>query len=293
MSHVLLRHFVGNYPRTHRLRKRHDRQLRRAVRPSKRAELWYRSELGGLVERVRAAGTVIYQRLRLGWQFADVRRQVADETPAEIEYLIAQVAERFGSLDDARRIARGAAVGTLGEVDDRIAATIKRSIGVDLRRTMTPAGQINEALDRAVRENVELITSIPAQYFERIREEVIEAWSGGIRWESLAEKFSFVGGLTEARARFIARDQTSKMTGSFNKERQVGMGIERYTWSTVRDSRVRPDHAQLNGTVQRWDSPPVVEGEAIHPQQAVNCRCAALPIIDIDEIFAGGEAVAA
>lgn len=59
-------------------------------------------------------------------------------------------------------------------------------------------------------------------------------------------------------------------------------GASRYVWTTMRDELVRPLHRALEGTVQRWDRPPLVglpdfhghAGEAAGP-----CRCQAFPLV--------------
>jgi SPP1 gp7 family putative phage head morphogenesis protein len=66
-----------------------------------------------------------------------------------------------------------------------------------------------------------------------------------------------------------------------NEKHQTEAGIKRYTWVTKRDSRVRPDHVRLDGTIQRWSRPPVADtksGFRAHPGGCKYCRCTADPI---------------
>lgn len=58
-------------------------------------------------------------------------------------------------------------------------------------------------------------------------------------------------------------------------------GASRYLWTTMRDSRVRPLHVQLEGTIQRWDAPPLAGLPSFHghPGDADECRCQAYPIL--------------
>ena len=76
-------------------------------------------------------------------------------------------------------------------------------------------------------------------------------------------------------ARRIARDQVSKPTGQLSHIRQTQAGVTRYRWTTAADERVRPSHQELDGTLQRWDSP-TSEG---FPGSSVQCRCWAEPVI--------------
>ena len=54
-------------------------------------------------------------------------------------------------------------------------------------------------------------------------------------------------------------------------------GASRYVWTTMRDERVRPLHVALEGTIQRWDSPPLAGLPDFHghPGEAAQCRCQA------------------
>ena len=87
-------------------------------------------------------------------------------------------------------------------------------------------------------------------------------------------------GTTKRRAALIARDQVTSLNAELTRIRQQQVGIEQYTWSTVKDERVRKSHRALEGTTQRWDKPPIVDGEPAHPGQPINCRCQAIPDVD-------------
>ncbi len=93
-------------------------------------------------------------------------------------------------------------------------------------------------------------------------------------------------GVVRSRAELIARDQTLKLYGQIQGERQTAAGIVEYTWSTSDDERVREDHAALDGTTQRWDTPPIVDkrtGRREHPGGDFQCRCSAVPRLDTAE----------
>ena len=284
MAHILLRHFAAQHPRTSRLRKRRERPLR-AVRPSKRNEMWYRSALGAIVNECRAAGAELANALRPHWP------RVTDETAPGLSELLQRAAARFGNISAvAKRLADLAVRKNLGEVDERLAASILQSVGVNIRPALTDHGPIAAAMEDAAQANIDLITSIPAQYLDDVRDVVNEAWSTGARWEEVVADISERGDVAESRAALIARDQTAKLNSSFNEVRQTSLGIERYTWSTSRDERVRPSHRELDGRKFEWKDPPIVDGEAANPGMPINCRCVALPLLDLDEAGAPPEA---
>lgn len=259
------------------------------IRPSRRTELWYRAQLGALVGRLRRAGAALAEELRSAWprssQDAGIGQvTVADETERVLPSLLHQQAAKFGDIAaQARKLAELAALKNLGDVDERLAKALVDSVGVNLIEVLKADNRIASEFELAVTANVELITSIPAQYFERVRQEIEQGWQQGIRWESLAEKLHHIGDITESRAKFIARDQTAKMNSEFNRVRQTSVGIAKYIWSTSQDERVRPSHARLHGTTWAWNAPPIVDGEAANPGMPVNCRCLALPVFELDE----------
>ena len=63
--------------------------------------------------------------------------------------------------------------------------------------------------------------------------------------------------------------------GLINQLRQQDLGIEKYTWRSRDDSKVRDSHADFDDQVFRWDQPPA----GGHPGQAHNCRCVAEPVV--------------
>ncbi len=60
-------------------------------------------------------------------------------------------------------------------------------------------------------------------------------------------------------------------------------GITQYTWSTSKDERVRPSHAELEGEQFSYDDPPEVDGEPANPGEPILCRCVPLPVLDLGD----------
>ena len=74
------------------------------------------------------------------------------------------------------------------------------------------------------------------------------------------------------------------------------MGSKTYIWSGVMDERhrKREDHWVMNGKLCRWDDPTIfsedqgktwkkrkqIGGVEAHPSEPINCRCAALPVVE-------------
>lgn len=95
-------------------------------------------------------------------------------------------------------------------------------------------------------------------------------------------------GYAASRAELTARTVTLQTYGKIQEQRQRDAGFTKYVWTTSLDERVRDDHAELDGTVQEWDSPPIVDkrsGRRGHPGSDFQCRCSAVPFADPDEVI--------
>lgn len=86
-------------------------------------------------------------------------------------------------------------------------------------------------------------------------------------------------GHAEGRARFVARDRMGSLNASITQHKHQRLGFQFYRWLSSDDSRVRPEHAALHGTIRAWSAPHPTEG---HPGEAPNCRCVAVPVT-VDE----------
>lgn len=118
---------------------------------------------------------------------------------------------------------------------------------------------------------------------ERLRMEVVGATAEGMRHEELAKVIQREYKISERKAKFISRQETSLMVSKFRQARYEEAGVNQYEWSTSEDHRVRHDHRELNGKIFSWDEPPIVDratGRRANPGEDFMCRCVALPIIE-------------
>ena len=260
--------------------KQRNRKLR-PVRPSKSTEAWYRAELLALVGQIdRIAQAELLPLLQTPAVDREARASVGMnfQMPRLMERIV-QLARSFGGLQSqAERMAAQAARKTLGDVDKRLTDSIKRSTKVDVTGLLARSGTINSVMQDALKANIDLITSIQVQHFERLAQKVEKGFAQGMRSEQLAKLVQEQTGVTKSRAKLIARDQIGKMNSEFSRVRQPGLGITHYQWSTAQDERVREEHADLDGQTFSWSEPPD-EG---HPGTAIQCRCVALPVFNLD-----------
>lgn len=284
MAHIKLRHIVGAMPHGQRLRKRKGRLLK-PVKPSYKVELWYKQQLLAVVDHLRqiAREELLPDLRNMEPLYAKATDGLAlDRLPRRpLETSFRRMVERVGGIEKtAKRLAALAAQRSVDTVDERLKASIKSSVGIDITPLLSQSGPVMDALNAATQANIELITSIPDQYFEKLDDAVTKNMERGMRYEDLAKEVERIGDVTESRAKLIARDQTSKMNGSFNQARQTSLGIDKYVWQTSGDERVRPDHADNDGKLFNWNDAPAETG---HPGHDVNCRCVAIPYFDLDK----------
>jgi SPP1 gp7 family putative phage head morphogenesis protein len=164
---------------------------------------------------------------------------------------------------------------------------LSRSIGSGLHREIekTPVGEIRRVL---MQEQVTLITSLPIEAAQRVHNLTLGTLYSGERAESVAKEILRSGQVTAARARLIARTETSRTASVLTQARAEFVGSDSYIWRTVQDSDVRNvdgnpigSHRDLEGNTFRWDDPPVTStnGKRSAPGCIYNCRCWPEPIL--------------
>jgi SPP1 gp7 family putative phage head morphogenesis protein len=158
----------------------------------------------------------------------------------------------------------------------------KEAIGVGPWINGLSDADVKLQLSNWMRSNADLIESIPEKYVRSVENLVNRNLSEGTSVKELVKQIKMHAPVALSKARLLARDQTMKLYGNLNQVRQVAVGVTKYTWETMEDSRVREMHEDLAGTIQSWDNPPVTnpEGETNHPGGDYQCRCTAEPILD-------------
>ncbi|WVW37754.1 minor head/capsid protein [Aeromonas phage Gekk3-15] len=91
---------------------------------------------------------------------------------------------------------------------------------------------------------------------------------------------------SKKRAKLIARDQTSKVYTSLNHDRMEQNGITHFKWVHSSAGKVpRHSHVEKDGKIfalndpRLWEGPKADQGP---PGWAINCRCRAVPVLDVD-----------
>lgn len=281
--------------------------LLRPVRPSKQAEIWYRGKLLGLVHHARALLDAELAKVKPHWLAAVGDSVAADddknpEAPppdpglrAEAEAAVSRASNSLPKLGEwAAKTAAEAAAKNAGAVEVSLTSAIQAKLGVDVGPVLHAYGPLSQPMREAIVANVELIKTIPTEYLGKVRETLETAWQEGIGWEQAGKMLEVDFQTAESRARLIAEDQTAKMAGSFNRECQQRIGIEKYKWNCSRKN-TRPEHLAMESKqtpygvgIYRWDQPGplagTIDGAPCHPGQDIRCRCAALSVVELDDL---------
>lgn len=232
---------------------------------------------------------------------ADIR---SDNWAQELERLVR--ATTISLEDDieemAESLAREAAANLLSHNREQMNRLVRRVLGVDIFES---DDRLSGLVDSWAAENARLIRSIPNQSLDRIEGLTQRAIRQGTSTRDITKQIRKEFGVTQRRARVIARDQIASLNSDITRERQREIGIEEYEWSTAADERVRgdpggrypdaiPSHYQMDGKRCRWDDPTVyrdgededwkarsgISGPEQHPGNPIMCRCVGLPILD-------------
>lgn len=162
---------------------------------------------------------------------------------------------------------------------------LKKSAGIDV---FSQSPGLQEYLRASAEQNASLIKSIPAEYLDRVSTLVVSNMRSGMRPGFIARALQEQFGVTERRAKFIARDQAGKIQGELAERQQKGAGFEYFRWLDSDDSRVRERHSDIAEKVTAygvgvysWSNLPLSsDGLPIKPGQDYNCRCTAIPVSD-------------
>lgn len=253
-------------------RKRGRRAKPKPISPSRRVELWYTKELLAISNICKAEANTVLNNLKSHSRFVGdsffethwdkVKSGNIDMLYIKIDTLALQLA---GTLVRKEQ----------DDVDKQLTLMFEQLTTINISSILTDEG-LSDVIEDAISANVGLIKSIPRRYFEKMESIINNGFQNGYTYNQIQEEIFALGESTDARAKFIARDQIGKLNSQFDEARQTELGVEEYEWSTSGDERVRSRHAEMDGKIVRWDKPPSFGHAGIDYQ----CRCTRIPVLD-------------
>ena len=210
----------------------------------------------------------------------DSMQRTIDGWADVISNVLARIVERWNTpfrQQQAQSIANQFVSAAITDADK------KQSVAVNLYQG---SDRLTQYMIAASQQNVKLIQSIPQKYLDQVSNLVIGNMRQGMRPSHIEAALVQQFGVTERRAKLIARDQHSKIQGDITKLLQEASGFKYFRWRDAHDQRVRHTHRVIAGAdvgfgkgVYRWDQLPKDEkGLPIYPGSPVNCRCVAIPV---------------
>lgn len=132
-----------------------------------------------------------------------------------------------------------------------------------------------------------IIKDFANERIPEMRAKIQELVLQGYRQDKIQELLQKEYGFMARKAKFLAQNETTIMLAEYKKVTYKEMGFDKFIWRTITDGRERELHKALNGTVWRYDNPPVIDertGQRGLPGQTYNCRCEQIPYHD-DSVF--------
>jgi len=192
--------------------------------------------------------------------------------------IMSGIKSRYRNVDAfSQKVASDAVRGEAENNIQKFNKGIERQTGISLQRIVAQES-LTDVIQAQIRVNVDLIQSIPDEYYKKLSEIIYSGVNEGDKVGSLVREIQKLTKVTKNRAKLIARDQTQKTNALITHQRQAALGVEEYIWQTSGDERVRKSHLDNNGKKFRWDKPDPVTG---HPGHDINCRCVARAVIEL------------
>ncbi len=165
----------------------------------------------------------------------------------------------------------------------------KESIkGVTVAPTLTD--EVRGKIAEQYTDNMKLyIRDFAKKEITKLRKEVAENVFAGNRYEALTKNLQDSYGVSQRKAKFLARQETSLLMSKFKAARYQEAGVDEYKWVAVAGSKlhpVRPSHEKLaqeskRGKTFRFSDPPYIDAKEGHanPGEPFGCRCTAKPVV--------------
>jgi SPP1 gp7 family putative phage head morphogenesis protein len=258
-----------------KLRARLARNKRKVkgISANKPLEIEYRKTLLGIVRDIGAFNMRFIKGLG---EIGTVKDSILTDYVSKFN---SAFSNRFDQLADEYA---GRWVGKASEAHKKaFVREIDSKIGINLSSLLArKQDRVVSVVKTRIKENSDLIKSLSGDFKEQAREAIHETLLEGNNTESLRAKLEHIEGVTESRAKLIARDQTQKVFSDLNQARQRDIGVKGYFWRGTNDGRERDTHIENNDKRFTWDNPPAETG---HPGEDIQCRCTADP--DLEDLL--------
>lgn len=178
--------------------------------------------------------------------------------------------------------------------------SVEKIFDKTLWRVSTEIGSTLKAISVQPKLTDEMRAKIAVEYNENMKKYIVE-WGedeiktlrsriaehafSGKRYEGMIGEIKHSYGVSQAKAKFLARQETSLYVSKLKETLYTDAGVNKYKWACVVGSpghEVRHSHKILQDKIFTWDNPPVVneKGERKNPGEDYGCRCFPIPVVE-------------
>lgn len=214
---------------------------------------------------------------------------VQDENLAsQARILTNELIEKFTSLfkNQAKPIAERAVSQSDKVSKTALHRSLKKMSGGASIKTDFITADMSTILKAAVTENMALIKSVSSDYLSRVQKSVMRNITSEQGLSSLQKDLLKYDGISERKAKMIARDQTRKVYNQLNAKRMEAVNVDKFVWiHSGGGLKPRQEHVEMNGKIYSLSDPPVIDsntGERGLPGQLANCGCTMTPVIEFN-----------
>jgi len=153
-------------------------------------------------------------------------------------------------------------------------------------------GPTGARVHQLIRENANLISSLPLEAAQTLVDEITKAQQNGARPKTVAKMAGKrFPELVRSRVNLISRTETAKASAALTQARCERLSIEWYIWIDAGDQRTRKSHKAMHDVVVPFSRPPSPEaliGEKPYGNynagEIFNCRCLTAPVLTLADI---------
>lgn len=219
--------------------------------------------------------------------------QVAiSQTASRYELMAANMINAIDKVDIEKGLESLSFQSTYGKVIDSVDSSFTKTVSKAIGITVDITEDQKKIIAKEFSNNLKLfIKDFADKEILLLRQKVEDAVFAGIRAESLQKVIKDRFNVSENKAKFLARQEINLLTSKYKQAKYQEAGVNKYRWSTSKDSRVRDgdpagegDHKSLDGKIFSFDDPPITNkytGERNNPGEDYGCRCVAIPVIEV------------
>lgn len=241
----------------------------------------YNARISAALKRMGATFDSRSSTWRVQNPSADIQLAAA-ETAAKNARISAIIIEKLDEIDAFKIVGEADLMGEYERETVKMTNDVNRTI----RAIAIPPELSKQAVTVIAQEwslNLELyIRKWADENILDLRQKVQANAFRGQRSGNLVKLIQDNYGTSRAKARFLARQETSLLMSKIKEQQYADVGITEYIWSGANDERERPDHKALNGKRFSFSNPPVTDlktGARNNPGEDYNCRCVAKPVM--------------